>query len=505
MKNLILGILLIISGLASAQSVGINASGATPDPSAVLDISAPDKGLLIPRISLNSSSDAASIPNPANALIVYNINSSVSGGLSGAGLYMNKGTASSPNWLLMSALPQSGILLSETMVNSTLTNAGYESAGKIQLPQVTSTTKSVAAGKWLPAASFNELAGTSSVNIGNRIAFFGLYNQAGPLASVFLYDPLADEWELASSVNAPIFRYSPLMAWTGAKLIVWGGSDENGQNVYTGGIYDPVSKLWTTMNTSGISTYGSGFRICGYNAPSNEFIVWGSRVNDDMTGYKYKLGTNTWTPMTNTNSPNNWLNFSGCVYNNKLVIWGGFAITGVPVKTGGVYEVNSDKWFGMSTAAAPSAREQMTFHCTPEGRLLIWGGKNGGTLYKDGGIYNTGLDLWETPIPNAPVSGNATGAYANGKWGILANTGAAILDISSNSWTSVYSSILPASRNGAISGAANDILFFYGGRPVGAPNDFPLYYKTGSRYFTVPKTAVEQTSFNENFYLFKKN
>jgi hypothetical protein len=37
---------------AIAQGVGINASGNAPDASAGLDLSFPDKGMLIPRISL---------------------------------------------------------------------------------------------------------------------------------------------------------------------------------------------------------------------------------------------------------------------------------------------------------------------------------------------------------------------------------------------------------------------------------------------------------------------
>ncbi|MCF2516382.1 C1q-like domain-containing protein [Dyadobacter sp. CY351] len=78
-----------------AQNVGINTQ--QPDPSSALDIVGTDKGLLIPRVSLQSLTDNATIPNPATALLVYNTNA----GLGKAGFYYNSGTPGSPAWSLV--------------------------------------------------------------------------------------------------------------------------------------------------------------------------------------------------------------------------------------------------------------------------------------------------------------------------------------------------------------------------------------------------------------------
>lgn len=51
-----------------AQNVSINEGGAEPDSSAMLDVSARDKGILIPRMT---SAQRIGITNPANGLIVY--------------------------------------------------------------------------------------------------------------------------------------------------------------------------------------------------------------------------------------------------------------------------------------------------------------------------------------------------------------------------------------------------------------------------------------------------
>ncbi|MCE7072056.1 hypothetical protein LZG74_17195 [Dyadobacter sp. CY327] len=79
-----------------SQGVGINTT--QPDPSAVLDIVGVNKGLLIPRVSLQSVSDNSTIPNPATALLVYNTNVA----LGKAGFYFNAGTSESPSWSLIS-------------------------------------------------------------------------------------------------------------------------------------------------------------------------------------------------------------------------------------------------------------------------------------------------------------------------------------------------------------------------------------------------------------------
>ena len=52
----------------SAQNVGINQTGSDPDNSAMLDVSATNKGLLVPRMT---KTQKFLIPNPANGLLVY--------------------------------------------------------------------------------------------------------------------------------------------------------------------------------------------------------------------------------------------------------------------------------------------------------------------------------------------------------------------------------------------------------------------------------------------------
>jgi len=102
--------LFIFVGLVgvSAQNIGINSTGATPHISAGLDVDYPNKGLLIPRVSLTSTTDVATIPTPATSLLVYNTNAGMTGGSIGYwywngavwSKFITLGTSSGGDWSL---------------------------------------------------------------------------------------------------------------------------------------------------------------------------------------------------------------------------------------------------------------------------------------------------------------------------------------------------------------------------------------------------------------------
>ncbi|MFT7156985.1 MAG: hypothetical protein ACI8Q1_002000 [Parvicella sp.] len=71
---ILIGLTFLTVGV-SAQNIGISSAGVPADASSLLDINASpgnDKGLLIPRIALTSSSSALPITTPAVSLLVYN-------------------------------------------------------------------------------------------------------------------------------------------------------------------------------------------------------------------------------------------------------------------------------------------------------------------------------------------------------------------------------------------------------------------------------------------------
>ena len=117
---------------AYSQNVGINATGSAPNSSAALDIDFSNKGILIPRIVLTSSTDAVTIISPATSLMVYN-----TGGALTAGYYYNSGTAGSPSW----------ISFTTSATNDCLTNCqAFTSNGTFTVPAGVTKIKVIVIG-----------------------------------------------------------------------------------------------------------------------------------------------------------------------------------------------------------------------------------------------------------------------------------------------------------------------------------------------------------------------
>jgi len=112
------GILIIVSfiygSLLNAQAIGIGSTVFTPDASAMLEVRATNKGLLIPQVALTGVNDATTISSPATSLLIYNTGT---GGLSPAGYYYNAGTPAAPNWVKLQTTKEGWLLTGNAGTN----------------------------------------------------------------------------------------------------------------------------------------------------------------------------------------------------------------------------------------------------------------------------------------------------------------------------------------------------------------------------------------------------
>ena len=77
MKKKIFCLVIGFVTLTVAGQIGIGT--ATPVPSSILELSSPDKALILPRVSLTSTTDITTISNPVKGLLVYNLSTSGTG------------------------------------------------------------------------------------------------------------------------------------------------------------------------------------------------------------------------------------------------------------------------------------------------------------------------------------------------------------------------------------------------------------------------------------------
>jgi len=99
MKNRLTLLIIILAfySLGIAQGVKISPQPGTPDPSAILETQDTTRGVLMPRVNLQSLTDGTTISNPATSLMVFNTGTT----LAPAGFYYNAGTPQAPQWALV--------------------------------------------------------------------------------------------------------------------------------------------------------------------------------------------------------------------------------------------------------------------------------------------------------------------------------------------------------------------------------------------------------------------
>lgn len=194
-----------------------------------------------------------------------------------------------------------------------------------------------------------------------------------------------------TTVNAPAARGLHSAVWTGSKMIVWGGRNDDVNTILTllntGGIYDPATDTWTSTTLVG-APLPTQCHV-GIQAAS-EMIIFGGQTNTNlgcdlsstMTGNRFEATTNTWSAMSDAPVSSS---LAG-----PVAIWSGDRMITWFDNVGGRYDPLTDIWQGVSTDGAPSTRRKHTLVWTGI-NMIVWGGEFAGPL-DTGAIYKPRFD-----------------------------------------------------------------------------------------------------------------
>ena len=214
------------------------------------------------------------------------------------------------------------------------------------------------------------------------------------------YNPVANNWTNTSTTNAPDGRLLHSAVWTGSEMIVWGGGGHGpGDDLNTGGRYNPVTDGWTTTTTDNVPTARDWHTAVW---TGSEMIVWGGDAGGRLitvapqappSTHKSRDGVRGSTP-TPTPTP-----------------------TATPIPshgTGATYDPSTDNWTATSTSNAPSARGSHTAIWTGS-EMIVWGGFDGIVHLKTGGRYNPATNSW-TATNTTNAARDTQRSYSSVEW-----------------------------------------------------------------------------------------
>lgn len=237
------------------------------------------------------------------------------------------------------------------------------------------------------------------------IVWGGSSNKCAPIALCAdgaAYSPGSDAWTPLAIMGAPVGRSGHAVAWTGDRMIVWGGRVDtvnHDDSTSTGGIYDPVADTWSDTPTIGApqsremhTAVWTGQEMIvwgGQSAPGGVFQVLGDGGHLDPA-------SGQWKPVSLTNAPTARAYHVTVWTGQRMLVWGGASASSVAMSDGGAYDPVTDAWSPLATARAPSARYAATAVWTGT-EMAVWGGLgcSDGSC-GDGALYDPVADRWRS-------------------------------------------------------------------------------------------------------------
>lgn len=277
-------------------------------------------------------------------------------------------------------------------------------------PLNTGGVYSPSSDSWVATTTTGAPAGRDShtaVWTGHEMIVWGGFNAyvEGFMKSGGRYNPETDSWALTTTTSeTPTPRMYHTAIWTGSEMIIWGGQVNMGNYIGNGAKFSPDSNTWRAVSP-GTAIPAPEF---GYGAvwTGAEMLVWGGSASKDQTpGGRYDPATDTWTAMdvpTDISAARH--GFSSVWTGSEMIVWGGYGSSGC-LNTGGKYDPYTDSWISMGVnASTPAARANQTAVWTGS-EMILWGGVDSAGDLPLGARYNPGNDTWrEVATNNSPES-----------------------------------------------------------------------------------------------------
>ncbi|MBL8923199.1 MAG: hypothetical protein JNJ54_30390 [Myxococcaceae bacterium] len=205
--------------------------------------------------------------------------------------------------------------------------------------------------------------------------------------------PSADRWAAMSQVGHPGARVEQVMVWSGAEVLLWGGTAQSGF------AWTPANDTWRPLATVG---QPEGYRRTDGVWTGTELIIWGGGSSAfgnaayQQGGARYDPGTNQWRAMNLAGAPSpRWLHRLAWT-GSEVMVFGGYGLMpdggSENLGDGALYNPVSDSWRPLPASGAPAPRHRPEMVRAGD-EVIIWGGSAAQCL-NDGARFNVTTNTW---------------------------------------------------------------------------------------------------------------
>lgn len=216
---------------------------------------------------------------------------------------------------------------------------------------------------------------------GTQVFIWGGSSGQTALATGAIYDVATNSWtSVASDANTPSAREGAIAAWTGSKVLVWGGYDRTADSVFAdGALYDPVTSTWSPVASAGnlLTPRRDAYAVW----TGTRVLIWGGldKGNGKQKGAaRYEPATDSWLAVSTANEPKEKVDWTWAWTGSLLYLCGGGD------KHLDAYQ--PDTWSGLDDA---SRKRQGAFGGWTGAEFVFWGGRDGGNVMNSGERYST--------------------------------------------------------------------------------------------------------------------
>lgn len=205
-------------------------------------------------------------------------------------------------------------------------------------------------------------------------------------------------WEQLSPAGGPgnLVRHATVLDESRGRMLVFAGRSSSSSYFNAVWSFDLATDTWSEIATTGTAPSPTMEAVAQIDVDRDRLLVFGGGDPSAPLGFggrntfhSLDLATNEWTEITAAGAPSPRLYHASVIMGDELIIFGGTNQWGLPyLSDTHAFNLTTDTWREITTAAAPNARFGMELVADPDrGRVLMAFGHDDAALGNSNDVW----------------------------------------------------------------------------------------------------------------------